>query len=636
MTTPLPATGSTDWYGWATQVDSQARAALPATRWVNTISAYDYGARGDCNQPNSLVSTTSGQTSVSITVSAFPGLAAGMKFFIEGQGLYTVASVGASSVTFTTNLTGTASGRRCFYGTDNTSALNAFFAACLTNGQQGIIPTGRFLITGTVGVLEPGTAINPQGTSGLSVLCGGAVLDSMRLAEQIAGQAGTSLVWAGATGGTMMQLARTTFPHFQGGLSLVGMASSDPSGTFSTFGNRPGIGLHFSQAGTPEIGTGYMALDQIVCSDMGTAIQFGTNTTDNNVDTTVINQALFNRCTDGIVIKHDQGLAYRFNWIHGISCTRSVLRCEGAGGAVEVGSLHLSACGTATANQQTDTYCVDLTSGVNGYIFKINLLRIESGTVRTAAVRNGNTFLQVDTFEEANNSSTDSCQFLVVGGAIQIFGGRLVSYYSAGQTPFALVSDGNSIQPRLYLREMELPNPIQWHTLLVVLGSTVMDVSVEAARTNSGYGVHQDRHTRLERGPVILGGPTTDATTVTQLDPLHRLGGASYQYSYGPRIPQGASVVEMTLIGDRGTASPSVFKRRWTLYRTAAGAVTVVSTETIGTDLVQGTDQFIALTLDSTFDTMVIQVRGTAAVTINWRARLVLQGMNVNPSVVDY
>lgn len=590
-----------------------------------------FGARPDCVQPNGGIAGTSGQTTITLQNSpAFATLTAGMKLIIEGAGntAYTVQSVGSGTAVLTSPLTATVSGARCMFGTDNTAAFNAWFAACAAQRANGNIPPGRFLITGTIGYLEPQAA---PGLAGLQFLVGGSSVQPMRLAYTDT-TGGTTLVWAGAVGGTMLQLCRTSAVRFVGGLTLAGQACSDPGGVFSTFGPRAGKGLHVSQSGTPETGTGYVVLDELTCTDMDLAVQFGTNTTDNNCDTSVIRRSLLIRCGDGIVIKHNQGLSYRFDWVHGISVPGSVVRFE-QGGAVEIGVLHASVCGTATADPTTDRYILDCTSTTTAFAFNVGLMRIENGSVRAVAARNFATHVRIGMFTEANIANTDKALFYLAGGTVVIGGGFLYSAKASGECPFYLYPDGNSRQPRLSLSEVMLATTA-WEKLFTISGATVADISLVATRDTFNRPL-EDRHTRLERGRVVLGGPTTDAATSTQLDPMMRLGGTSYAYSYGPRIPTGVSTIALTIIGDRLTAAPSVFRRRVTFYRDGSGNVTVVgAVQTVGTDTVQGTDQVAVVGFMATYLNLRVEVKGTAAVGINWRCVAVLEASSMTP--LDY
>jgi hypothetical protein len=581
-----------------------------------------FGGVADCFQNSTTITVTSGSPTGTLGV-ASAGLAAGHTVCIDGVGNLIVASVSGTTVTFTTNAPVSGATKKFMWGTDNTTAFNLFFAYCLANARMGFVPNGRYLITGTVGIPEPGDS---TGLAGLTVIWGGAATNAMRL-SYMAKSAGSTVVWGGAVGGTMMLFSRTTFVHFMGGLALVGQPSHDPSSVFTAFCNRAGLGFHLSQNGTPLVGTGYVTIDEIVFGDMTQAMQFGTNTTDDNTDTSVIRRMRINRCDNGVLFKHQQCLGYEFGWTHAVSVPGYVFKTEN-GGAIKWGSLYFTACGTATADATADTYGLDLTSSINGCSFRVDVMRIETGTVRAVAVRNCWTHLQFGLFTEANTSNMDKTLFLMESGTIEIQGGRLLSSKSIGETPFSLKMDGNSRQPRLEFNNVSMPTA-NWSNLLTVESNTIMDVTVRAPKdtNNTAYPV---RHTRLERGPVVIGGPTTDATTATRLDPMWRLGGTGYTNSYSPRVPKGVSVVAVTVVGDRGNNTPSVFKRRYTLYRDASNAVTVVNTETIGTDIVVGTDQIFSFTISgANAYTCNLQVKGTAATTVNWRASFVLEALYV-------
>jgi hypothetical protein len=596
------------------------QAALDTRVPVSVLDAR-FGAVADCFQNSTTITVTSGSPTGTLgAVSA--GLAAGHTMCIDGVGNLVVQTVSGTTVTFTTNAPSSGSAKRFMWGTDNTSAFNTFFAYCLANAKMGFVPNGRYLITGTIGIPEPGDS---TGLSGLTVVWGGAATNPMRLAY-MAKSAGSTIIWGGAAAGTMMLFSRVIYTHFMGGLTLVGQPSTDPSGVFTLFCNRAGLGFKLSQDLTPYVGTGYFTIDEIVLADMTLGIQFGTDPADNNTDTTIIRRLRFNRCDNGMIFKHIQCLAYEFGWIHAVSVPGYSIKTEG-GGAIEIGSLHMSACGTASADATVDTYCLDLNAGINDFSVKVGLMRIETGTVRAIATRSTTTHLQIGMFTEANNASMDKTLFFMAGGTLQIQGGRILSLKSTGETTFSMKADANSKQPRLVLDEVAMPTN-NWANLFTIDPSCIIDVSIRAQRdtNNVAYPI---RHTRLERGVVVIGGPTTDATTATRLDPMMRLGGTTWVYSYGPRVPKGTSILAVVVIGDHGNNTPSVFKRRYTVYRDGSGTVTIVNTETVGTDVVTGTDQIFSFGVSATQFTCNLQVKGTAATTVNWRAMFVQEALYV-------
>lgn len=589
------------------------------------VTAQQFGIFGDCIQSDQTINTTSGSSAATLN-GVEPGLKVGHTICVNGAAMV-VATVSGTAVTFTTSATATNASARFIFGTDNTSALNTFFGYIAASGANGDWPAGRYLITNTIGMLEPGPA---SGYRGLHVRCGG-ISNNLRRAFA-ALSSGTVVVWGGAASGTMMQFARVLGVHFSGGLSLSGQPSYDPAGVFTLFGARAGIGIHVSQNGTPWTGTGYFMFDDLWFEDLDQPLQFGTNSSDNNCDTTYVGRMVLNRTTNGVLIKHTQGLAYKFNWIHAISVPGAVVKATNGAGGFEIGSLHLSGCGTASGTASADTYSLDLDCGVNGSIVNVGLMRIESASVRSIAVRNANTSLYIGQFLEASNTSTDKTLFYLKGGRLRVGGGRLLSQKNTGETPFLLDIDVNSISPKVDLDGMEIPInsslgfPV-WNTLFTFGANATPDVNLTRQRSPTGV-VFEDRHTRLERGDVIVGGPTTDATTSIQLDPMLRLGGASYTFGYGPRVPRGVCIVQATIIANRGDGlDPSIFIRRLRIKRSNAGTSTIVGVETLGTDLVQGTDQIdtafgtsgFAVTPSS--QTLTVNVKGTAATHINWECR---------------
>jgi hypothetical protein len=399
----------------ATDVLAAGPARALDARIPISILDVQFGGVADYYNRGGSITTTSGSptATLSFTIAL---LQAGHTMSIDGIAApLIVLSVVGTTVTFTTNAPTSVASARLTFGTDNTAAFNLFFAYLLLHNIAGYVPAGRYLITDTVGIPEPSSG---AGWHGPMIHWGGASNIGGRLAFQDLG-GGASLIWGGAAGGTMMLFSRTLFTHFTGGLSLVGQSSTDPSGVFTLFGNRAGLGFKLSQDSTPTAGTGYLTIDTISFVDIDAAMQFGTNTSDNNTDTTVINRLVIWRCTNGVSFKHIQCLAYRFNWVHAASVPGYVFKSEG-GGACEIGSLHFSSCGTAVnGSATTDTYGLDLNAGVNDWTWKVAVMRIEGATVRAIALRNTTTHLQIGMFTEANNSSTDRTLFYLQAGTLQ-------------------------------------------------------------------------------------------------------------------------------------------------------------------------------------------------------------------------
>lgn len=595
-----------------------------AGEWYNIvlnapINAGYAGVKGDCYQSAATITTTIGSISATLS-SADANIVAGHTLVIDGVGNLIIATIAGTAITFQSPAAASGAGKKFIYGTDDTAALNTFFDLCLRKGAIGVLPPKRYLITATVGVLEPGSS---AGEASLTLICGGAGLNTMDL-NALPTSKTCSLVWGGAQGGTMVQFSRVAFINVVGGLALVGQSFYRPGGVATFFGPRAGLGWHMSQNATPWVGTGYMNADSLIFMDMDQGMQFASDIDDNNCDTTIINRMIFWRCSNGLNIKHKQGLAFLFKWVYGVAVPGYVIKSEG-GGAVEMGSVHLNASGTASADATLDTYSIDVTSSLSGHIFKINLLRLENTSIRAVAAR-AIANVQIDMFNEANDPNTDKTLFYLEGGSLQINGGRIASYKNAGETTFYLNKDAASKMPRLLLNQISLPRPNDWSKMFTININTIIDVSIVAPR-DLNLVAYEDRHTRLERGRILVGGQTTDATTDTQLDPMMRLGGSSWPYSYGPRIPKGLSVVKVCAIGDHGTTTSSVFKRRYTLFRDSSDVCTVVNTETIGADIVAGTDQLFSFSVQATYLTLLISVKGTAATTINWRAVFELESV---------
>lgn len=609
--------------------------ATPASilaKIANSITPQDFNpAAGDCTQPGATIALTSGSPSATLSTS-IAGLKVGHTLVTDTAGNYIVSAVSGTAVTLTTNATATSVAMKFTYGTDCTAAMNSMFVQAVTKGRAALIPVGRYLITGTIGILEPGNGAT--GWEGLTLITSGMSVNSMRLSYMSA-NAGTTIFWGGAAGGTMVQICRVVGFRQVGGWTLSGQATYD-SGSEVAFGPQAGVPFHLSQNSTPLTGTGYCSLDDICCERTGFGPQFGTNLSDNNCDTTLINRLILWHAANGLHVLNTQGLSYRVNWLHGVSVPGYTVKFDDGGGA-EFGCIHLSACGTASGTPTADTYCLDLASSVNGYGFKVGLLRIESGTTRVAAVRNKQTHLQVSMFIEANISNMDDCLFYQQGGTIQIDGGQVKTFFSAGHQPFYLSNDTNSSAPRLALREVSLPVPDNPNTIINLSNdvNVVADYSLTNVR-DLNKAAYPDYHSRLERGRTLLGGATTDATSSIQLDPMLRQQGSSWSYSYGPRVGKGTYIVDITLIGDHASTSPSIFKRRLVFYRGNTGNATLISTTTLDTDVVSGTDQIASLTVNTTFHTINLQVKGTASTTVNWRASCSLVHRDPGSLTPDY
>jgi hypothetical protein len=599
---------------------------LDKTR-LNLRSVLEYGAVADMYQPGTTITLTTGSPTATMGAVPTPAPKAGQTLITDTAGNYIIQSVAGTTVTFTTNAS--ASGAmQFFYGTDSTTAFNNMFSDALTNKKAMYVPSGRYLITNTIGILEPG---NSLGAMGMTIIWGGGGGTYVGRQSQMNQFSGTALVWGGATGGTMMQLSRVLFAKFMGTVTFVLQSSYDNSGVFTFFGPKAGLGLHLSQNSTPLVGTGYMTLDDIIFEGGSQAMQFGTNLADNNCDTSIINRLVLWHCDNGIRVKNSQGLGYRINWMQAATVPGYVIKTDD-GGAIDVGSMHLNHCGTATTDPTVDTYCLDFASNINGYLFKIGLLRIENGTTRVAAIRNGPVQLQINTFEEAQTAIDDTL-FYQLGGVLQILGGRIASSKVSGRVTFYMRNDGSSKAAQLIVLDTSLPTQDR-SKLLNYDANTVADVSFVRTRDDN-HVVYPDYYSRFERGGVYLGGASADATTAIQLDPMNRLGGSAYNYSYGPRVPKGTSVVDVTVVGDHGDGTQSIFARRLVLYRNAGNGV-VVSTSTVGSDAIAGTDQIFSITVSATYNVLNIQIKGTASTTVNWRAKCILVTTDVGILTPDF
>ena len=155
-------------------------------------------------------------------ISAAPAnLAPGRTMIINGlTGPVVVSSVVGTTITFTGNASRNISGAMCAWGTDNTTALNAFFDYVNDNNVTSELPAGGYLITNTVGWADNGT-----GPSSPTIYCGGACNYPARLSNMGLG-GGTYFVWGGAANGQMVEMNRNRGLNWVGGITLCGQPSS--------------------------------------------------------------------------------------------------------------------------------------------------------------------------------------------------------------------------------------------------------------------------------------------------------------------------------------------------------------------------------------------------------------------------
>jgi hypothetical protein len=406
-------------------------------------------------------------------------LKAGATLIIAGQPTpLIVQSVNGTTITFTTSASGAVTSALMAWGTDNTAAFNLFFLYLLTNQKIGLIPSGKYLITNTVGIPDSGV-----GYAGLTVISGGASYGTARVAD-MPNYYGASLIWGGSANGIMMEFNRVGCVHWIGGITLVGRPQSDPSGVFTPFGNMPAVGYHLAQNGTPQTGTGYNLFDDLYVEQCDIGVQFGTSSTDNNCDTTRFNRLVVNRCNLAVCAVGSQQMAYTVGFAHFITVGRGWI--SPGSGDVDIQQLNLSGCtpnsnrtdsGASAAsgasiitdisclasdfgrpisgtNIPTGTYVGQVTPGVSfaivtaagtstaavttgtvsgvtfGQVFTgfeshgnvnssnshIGLMRVENGTYSTVYV-GGNAMLNIDSYEETETPAANLNHFYVDGGS---------------------------------------------------------------------------------------------------------------------------------------------------------------------------------------------------------------------------
>lgn len=584
-------------------------------RWVNAPparSALAWGAKGDCSQTGTTI--TFAESATSGTVGTIPAaLKVGHTLVVDGVGNLVVQGISGTTITFTTPAPAAASGAKFIFGTDNTDALNAWFAFLLANRTAGDLPPGSYLITNTVGrPTDDGSGIN-----GLTVRCGGAELNSARL-SQLGKLGGASLIWGGAAGGTMMKFSRVSHITWLGGLAFVGQPSHDPSGVFTLFGNRAGLGYHLAQSGLPYVGTGYNFFGQVVFSDITQGFQFGGETTDNNCDTTRFEQLIGWRCNTLGKIKHNQGLGYSVGFLHTLSCPQGIVFEDG--GFFHCQEWNVSACDGSAGG----TYQLEARGQTWGFTYKVDSLRLENGSAFILYVDSEASAIDIGTFIEGQ-AATAKKLFHVKNGYMRFGIAKLDSYsaaFGAGTRPFFLDA-ASSKTGQLIIDKLILTGPggvvDNYSRYFEYATNCVNDVTVRSIRDHTGRTL-LPINTKLVKGKVFLLGQTTGAgaTVLTMAG-----AGVTNTFGFGPRVPKGCSVIDVVLIGDRADGF-SRFWRRIVVER-LTGNATIASTETIGTDDAEGTDG-ITIAVDTTTHVLRVSAAGTTGKTINWQATVDMRG----------
>lgn len=586
------------------------------------LNVQDFGAVGDQHQPGTTITLTSGDPVGVMAVGVSVPPTVGQTLVTETAGNYLITGVSGTNITVSPPPAVSGS-MKFHYGTDNTAAFNAFIAQCVSSRLSGVVPGGRYLITDTIGILEGASTF---GKMGLSILWSGGGGNYVGRLSNMSHFLGCALVWGGSTGGTMMQMSRALYTQFLGSIVFVGQQSYDVASVNTRWGPKSGLGFHMSQELTPEVGTGYLNAETLVFDGGANAMQFGTNLLDNNCDTTIINRLVLWHCDNGVRVKNTQGLSYRIGWMQAASVPGYCIKTDD-GGAFDLGSVHLNNCGTATADPTADTYSLDFASSINGYTFKIGLLRVESGCKRVLATRSDTISVKIDLFSETNTTNVDDALFLLAGGRVRIGGGYLNSHKVAGRCPIYLRRSANGRQPRIALEEMHLPTA-EWAYLFDYADAgapetaVIADISVEKCR-DQNYAVISERHSRAERGRVVHGDVTLDATTSVRLDPKFGLGPDAVveAFSQGIRVPLGMAEYEVSILADHLDGTSSFFRRQVQTRRSGDGTSAVVSVQTLGSDRIVGTDQIVGFNLGvGTASTLSVNVQGTAATSERWRA----------------
>jgi hypothetical protein len=683
-------------------VVSGTASASPITPIVGTsgsfglrdlVSATDepFGAIGDCNQ-KSVTITISGSSLNQGTLSGtISDLKVGHTIVINGVGNVVVSAIAGTAITFTGNAASACSAALMIYGTDNTAALNTWIAYLLVNRKIGLWPAGKFLITNTIGLLDGSTTAY----EGLEILCGGAALESMWLSFMASTQ-GTTLIWGGAAGGTMMQWDRVGYLHWVGGFAIVGQPSENTYGPLVQFGNRAGLGYQVSQNSTPFTGTGYHYFDDVVFEDLTLGYQFGENTSDNNCDTTKFGRLRGNRCNQVGLYFNQQSISHMIDWCHFSTCPQGIVDY---GGNLSIGQFNISACNglltgvTLTSTLSTSgaittlsvsatnvylpigsyvtlqdavsqqqwtltaaapigstsltvasqtpsinfpattttvaggTYQLEARGSSSAWNYEIGNLRSENssaGIIFAGAAQNVN----VEVFQDDGNGGANTNQQLIYidgGGTVRM--GLYESYnYDLVNEPIYVRGGSAGGHGKLIIDRARFSGPSgvpDLRQLVFVSSSCVPDILIREITDPTGR-TYNPLNTKISRGAVSLYGYTTTSGTVT-LGFIAANQNYYTTYGYSLRIPKGYLCMNAYIMGDRGDGTFSIFRRNIEVWRTS-GVATIVSTTTVGTDSVQGTDALTSITIDATTQLLDVVVAGTTGKTVSWTATCIPLG----------
>lgn len=614
--------GTTAWNDlpYNTLTPAQAADFAPVTGAFGALAAAPYGVVGDCNNSGATITILSGSLSQGSLSSTPTDLKVGHTLVIDGLGNLIVQSInhGLNLVTFTAPASSATSIKHFIYGTDNTTPINNWLSDCRTFRLAGIIHGGKFLVTGAVGRLDGPTT----GYAGLTIYCAGAATNTGRQAD-MAAAGGTSFIWGGAATGPMWQWNRVDNVRWVGGVAMVGQPSYDPSGTFTPFANRCQVLYEVTQNGTPWTGTGHHHFDHLVVEDAALGFQFGESSGDNNCDTSTWSRLIANRCDQVGLFNNQQSIAHHFDWVHFISCPRGIVT---NGGHLSFGQINLSLCDGTGAG----TYSLELNGTTGGVGCYIGLIRTENNSANAILV-NGAQVCKVGVFHDEGAAGSSYGKQLVSVGANGAGPGVLdiddayLSSFSATTPPVAMTSGAGrtGIVKIGHLQATGPSGDIVLKNLFSIDANSIIDLTVDKL-TDFNQKHYNPINTKLMRGRCMTYGTTVNASGLVNMAFLNDNATANV-FGYSARIPLGYSILNLNVICARSDGAFSIFRRQYQLSKaTAGGAITVISTTTVGADVVTGTDQLNAVTFTNPGNIVKVIVGGTSGITGAWQATISL------------
>lgn len=283
--------------------------------------------------------------------------------------------------------------------TDDTVAIQS----AIDSRQSLFIPSGKYLVTSTLvfPITNPmgGFRFEGEGRSSSDVLL------STRQGPV------SSFIWGGNTSDPMF-IMRSMVAARWANVSLVGQQNVNSP-------NKSAILVHVThENGDP--GSGSHIFDSVDFQRATVGIQFGSNITDTNCDTTTFRSCQFHACDTGFLSVNNQALGFMFDHCFAAACRRVIVMQRG--GDITINGLYLNGCG----GTGVDDWCMDfktLTTSSNTVI--INGLRYENATKRVLrAAINGK--VSINGVNEAQ-SNQNTRMFWVDGSSLHMSNFRLVT-----------------------------------------------------------------------------------------------------------------------------------------------------------------------------------------------------------------